>query len=187
MRIGAISDTHGSVSAIRRAVIAAGDVDAWLHTGDFVSDARELRRITGLPVYSVRGNCDGGAFSNSVEDIAALSAESFAESSKEYSSEASSFSQRVVTLGGVRIFMCHGHTYNVGMELFSLALRTEELCCDVGVYGHTHVPDLTSYGRILLLNPGSPSRPRRGSAPSFGIIEIENGKVRADIKPIKDV
>ena len=28
--------------------------------------------------------------------------------------------------------------------------------CDLVVYGHTHVPDLTSLGTIRLLNPGSP-------------------------------
>ncbi|MCX7781368.1 MAG: metallophosphoesterase family protein, partial [Negativicutes bacterium] len=50
MRIGVISDTHGNATAIRKAVIAAGPVDMWLHAGDFSQDANVLADLSGLPV-----------------------------------------------------------------------------------------------------------------------------------------
>lgn len=59
MRIGLISDTHGSLQAMRKAVVAVPPVDMWLHAGDFSQDSSFLSQVTGIPVTAVRGNCDG--------------------------------------------------------------------------------------------------------------------------------
>lgn len=56
MRIGVISDTHGNVSAIRKVIRAAGEVDGWIHLGDNFTDAGFLG--SDVPVYAVGGNCD---------------------------------------------------------------------------------------------------------------------------------
>lgn len=56
MRIGVISDTHGSAFGIERAVRALPDVEVWIHLGDVVPDVRTLEKRAGVPVYSVRGN-----------------------------------------------------------------------------------------------------------------------------------
>ena len=42
--------------------------------------------------------------------------------------------------------------------------------CDILVYGHTHVKKLEKKDNLIILNPGSPSRPR-DYAPSFAILE----------------
>ena len=39
MRIGVMSDSHGDTAAVKRAVEFAGNVDIWLHAGDYCSDA----------------------------------------------------------------------------------------------------------------------------------------------------
>ena len=168
MRIGVISDTHGSLSAVDRCVLRAGDVDCWLHLGDIVPDARYLAEKTGKPCYFVTGNCDGFFGHVAVED-------SFPEP------QALSASERVVTFGGVRVFLCHGHNYDVEMGPYTLSYRAEELGCAAALYGHTHVPRLEMCGGIMVLNPGSPSRPRGGRAPSFAVLRITGGKLNADM------
>ena len=57
----------------------------------------------------------------------------------------------------------------------------EEKQADVVVFGHIHVPVNREADGILLINPGSPSRPRNG-VPSFGILTLEAGK-----KPVFEV
>lgn len=85
MRLGVISDTHGDRWAIEECIQLAGHVDAWLHLGDNVRDTKTLE-ATDVPVYGVRGNTDFGT---------------------------SQVTERIVELGGKRLFLCHGHTYGV--------------------------------------------------------------------------
>ena len=148
MRLGVVADTHGSSSALSWAVRAAGEVDAWAHLGDIISDARALAAITGKAVYSVRGNCD--APSAGEQEI-------------------------IETLGGVRFFLCHGHKYSVQFDRYSLARRAEELGCRIALYGHTHISMVEADGGLLLINPGSPALPRGGREKSIAVIELENG------------
>jgi len=168
MRIAVISDTHGSFAAIDRCILRAGDVDAWFHLGDYASDARYLRDKVNVPVYSVYGNCDGGMGTACPEEI-------FPAPQRENANE------RVVTIGGVRVFLCHGHDYDVDLAPFTLSYRAEELDCAAALYGHTHVSSLMQYGGLMMLNPGSPSRPRMGRQPSFAIMQVLGGKVNASI------
>ena len=152
MRLGVLSDTHGSKAAIRRAVEYAGKVDAWLHAGDVLSDAEYLKEYTGLPVYAVPGNCDWG------------------EDAKE----------RVLEFEGCRILLIHGHQYGVKYGLYRLSLHAEELDCQVVIYGHSHQSLMDKAGELLILNPGSPSSPR-GCRPSCAVLTVENGKANAEI------
>ncbi len=158
-RIGVISDAHGDFFAVKVCVEMAGKVDSWVHLGDVVSDASYLASITGMPVYSVRGNCDAGA---AVE------------------------SELIITVDGVRIMLVHGHMHGIDYPGVSAAVHyAEEKQCSVLLYGHTHVPDVSMYGGVLAVNPGSPSRPRNGHKPSFAMLEIEDGKVKPKIVAIK--
>ena len=169
VRIGVVSDTHGSLEAIDRCIAKAGVVSGWFHLGDFVSDAKRFAERTGLPVYSVLGNCDGTGFMELEEDI-------FPEPQKRNASE------RVVTVEGARIFLCHGHRYDVEWGGMQLGYRAEETGCAAALYGHTHVAELSPYGRIIRLNPGSPKSPRGfGRKPSFAVLEINGGDVNASI------
>ncbi|MCR5808655.1 MAG: metallophosphoesterase [Clostridiales bacterium] len=168
IRIGVISDTHGSLAALDACIRAAGEVDCWFHLGDYASDAKRLER-TGKPVYRVLGNCDGGF-------VSSLTEATFPEKQKEICTEA------VVNIGGARILLCHGHTMGVDLGSWSIGYRAEELCCSAALYGHTHIAELSAFGKVLKLNPGSPSRPRAGRKPSFAVMEIENGDVNAGIK-----
>ena len=165
-RIGVISDTHGSRLAIDACISAAGNVDGWFHLGDYASDAKYLRERSGKPVYTVFGNCDGASFT-SIEEHA------FQLPQKRITAEA------VVTVENARIFLCHGHTYDVDLAPYTLSYRAEELNCAAALYGHTHRGELSAFGPLLLLNPGSPSRPRGGSMPTFAILEVDGSGVNA--------
>lgn len=151
--IGIISDTHGSSGAIERCVNAAGAVDMWLHLGDYASDAEVLRRLSGRSVRTVRGNCDGGG----------------------------SDMELTLDIAGARLLMTHGHRYNVETGLERALYRAEELRCSALLYGHTHVSHIEAFGRILIVNPGSPACPRMGRRPSFALMSITKGDVNARI------
>ena len=50
--------------------------------------------------------------------------------------------------------------------------------CDIAVFGHTHTPVLErdEWTGVLVMNPGSPTYPRR-SRPSMGRVLVEDGHV----------
>lgn len=152
MMIGIMSDSHGDTIAIENAVAEMGQVDCWLHAGDYCRDADFLEKISGCPVYSVAGNCDGLAAKQKVDEF--------------------------IELEGKKIWLTHGHHYHVkyGMdELVEAAVNVFEV--DIVVYGHTHITDVSQYGNLLVLNPGSVSRPRFITAPTCLRLTIENGKL----------
>lgn len=169
VRIGVISDTHGSAELTDLCIKKAGEVDGWFHLGDFVSDARRIAEKTGLPVYSVLGNCDSMGYSELREDI-------FPEPQKLNASE------RVVKVERARIFLCHGHRYGVEWDDMRVAYRAEELNCGAALYGHTHRPELSAYGGILKLNPGSPRFPRGVKRQAtFAVLEVNGADINASI------
>lgn len=121
-----------------------------IHAGDHWSDARELENIyKDIPIKYVRGNCD------------------FALAPVE----------ELVEVGNKKIFVTHGHMYDVKLEAGRynrIKNRGIELGVDAIVFGHTHIPYCENSGDILMLNPGSVKYTR-----NYGIIEIENDKIKA--------
>lgn len=155
LRIGVTADTHGDFSKIKLVLNALPDVDFWIHLGDFGSDSRLITELTGKHVEVVRGNCDATNSDNPTE--------------------------KVIEYGGVKIFLTHGHLYNVNSNILSLALRAKELNCSVALYGHTHIPQIDMHNEVLILNPGSPTKPLSKAGKTVGLLTIENSKAKADI------
>ena len=156
MRILVVSDSHGSISALKQALYQASEenkIDMIFHLGDNFKDAVELQKIADIPVECVAGNCDFVNYPT----------------------------KRLVTAGGKRFFLAHGHEYGVGYSLDRLAYAAMEEEADAALFGHTHKP-LLDYGPgFLILNPGSVSRPR-ASKPSYGVIDIDsNGVLHANL------
>ncbi|MBQ1818269.1 MAG: metallophosphoesterase [Clostridia bacterium] len=166
IRVGVVSDSHGDLRSLEACMRKAGEVDCWFHLGDFASDAKALA-ASGRPVYSVYGNCDGFFGGEAIEDA-------YPASQKAGSGE------RVVTIGGARILLMHGHRYGVDLGTLRASYRAEELNCAAVLYGHTHRAELSAFGPVLVLNPGSTSRPRGGRA-SFAVLEVEKGSVNAEL------
>jgi len=64
MRLGIISDTHGTIST--QALDALKDADHIFHAGD-VGDPGVLKALQAVaPINAVRGNMDGGAWSKTL-------------------------------------------------------------------------------------------------------------------------
>ena len=159
-RILLISDTHGFHENLEELGRREAPFDRVLHMGDTEGWDPVIKEIVGVPVEIVSGNCDWAS------DLP---------------------SEKTVTIGGIRIFMTHGHEYYVttGMDV----LRDQALACgcQIALFGHTHRPFLEQYGGVLVANPGSISRPRQpGYEPSYGVLTIdEMGIPKIDLKFFK--
>lgn len=155
MRIGIISDSHGDQKALATVAAKAGQVDLWLHAGDCAPDAVYLQMLTQTEVVHVLGNCDWPNEKLSPAEIIETSAH--------------------------KIFLTHGHLYGVNFGLEALAEEAAQCNCDIAVYGHTHIAGQWNHGGVLLLNPGSISRPRGGGPASFMILTEKKGEISVDL------
>lgn len=132
MRILVLSDSHASLSFMRRCVEAVKP-DAIVHLGDYFDDGLTLgETYPQIPLYQVPGNCDRYRCPPGQPEI------------------------RVEELGGVRLYLTHGHKHNVKIYLGAL-LRDARACgADAVLYGHTHRADChREEDGLWVLNPGS--------------------------------
>ena len=70
----------------------------------------------------------------------------------------------ILSQEGRRIIAIHGHEYP--------SITPER--GDIVLYGHTHVSKLEEREGVYYFNPGSPSRPRSSSGPTFGLLGNES-------------
>lgn len=148
MRILVFSDTHGTIRPCTWAIETIQDVDLILHAGDCVRDAEDLACLyPDIPFWYVRGNND---FSCNAPD------------------------EKVIDVCGKRIFLTHGHIYQVkyDSDYECLIQKGREKNADIIVFGHTHIPFEERKNHLSILNPGSV---RFGN--TYGVIEIENKKI----------
>jgi len=141
MKIGIVGDTHGSQTALEKIAEVFRGVELLVHTGDHWQDGVLLEQKTGIPVFTVKGNCD---FGEREEELC-------------------------FTVKGKKFFLTHGHRYGVKYGLQTLTYRAEELGVDYCIFGHTHQQLIESYQQIVYLNPGSIVWPR-GENHCAGII-----------------
>lgn len=146
MKILVTSDTHGMYDSVSDYILTHEDIDLLIHAGDGLEDVKNIFYETGLNYYAVKGNND--FFIN-----------------EEY--------EKVIEINGKRLFLTHGHKYDVGYTYENLVEKAYELNCDIVVFGHIHTYVNEIKNDILLLNPGSPSLPRDGVG-SFIILDIND-------------
>lgn len=130
-----LADTHAPRRRLPDWVVRlAARADIILHAGD-VCDAATLQTLGALaPLYAVQGNNDF--------DVP--------------------LPQRLLlTLEGVRVGVVHGHE-GPGETTPQRALRSFPEDPDVVVFGHSHERLLEDLQGRMLLNPGSPTKPRGG-------------------------
>ena len=150
MKLLVVSDVHGDLDALERAVDAEADADAVIFLGDGLREAENLQDMRPeLKIYSVRGNCDYASFAPP-DGLAAF--------------------------GGVLFYYTHGNLYNVKNELDTLADAARARGADAALYGHTHCAGCEERSGVVLFNPGALSRVQgRGS---YGVVMVENGAPR---------
>lgn len=157
MRIAVISDSHGRGSIVDRIIRRESKADAIIFLGDVTSDIEDLTyEYTDKKFYIVSGNCD--RFSSDYP----------------YSI--------VANVGGVNIFITHGHTLGVKGGTGALAAAARQSDCRIALYGHTHIPNIKYEDGLYIVNPGSCARSRDGGN-SYAVIDIrDNGILPAIIR-----
>ena len=154
------SDSHGSASNMSLALDRQIKTpDAILFLGDGARDIDNLF-VVDTPVWAVRGNCDWA------------------------SSDYADKTERLLYFEGHTILLCHGHEWGVKGGLGALIAHAAEVGADIMLFGHTHVPTLTTIaaGEIVgknvlsrpmyLFNPGS-----IGYEGSFGVLTLKGESV----------
>ena len=129
-----------------------GVLDAACFLGDVARDAEHLReRLEAMPnqppLYAVRGNNDYYSTCTLPWDL-------------------------LIELGGVRIYMTHGHRL---VSLMNLAYKAQECGAQVALFGHTHQALCETVQGVLLLNPGSAGNFCRGGRARASVLEINRG------------
>src|SRR5699024_8457377 len=75
-----------------------------------------------------------------------------------------------------RIFITHGHLYNVKSSLMQLQYRALEVEADIALFGHSHIAHCEQIDNQLFINPGSIRQPRNWPVPSYCIISWEDDR-----------
>ena len=152
MRVGVFSDSHGDHEALDELLERMGALDAVCFLGDVARDAEHLReRLAAMPnqpvLYAVRGNNDYYSTCTLPWDL-------------------------LIELGGVRIYLTHGHRL---VSLMNLAYKAQECGAQVALFGHTHQALCETVQGVLLLNPGSAGNFCRGGRARASVLEINRG------------
>ncbi|MEN1967187.1 metallophosphoesterase family protein [Lentibacillus sp. N15] len=158
MKIVVTSDTHMPSKGNQlpnRLVRELVTTDLIIHAGDWSSLEVYDMLVAYAPVKGVYGNVDG-------ENIR----ERFPV-------------KELVTIGGYRIGVVHGHGEKKTTEKRALeAFSDDEV--DVLIFGHSHIPMLRYFKKVLLLNPGSPTDKRVLPHYSFAVLEVDE-EIRAEL------
>lgn len=170
MKIGVISDTHGSVYYFDKAMEVLNDCEVIIHAGDILNHGprniipkgyepkelfEKLNQTKNLII--AKGNCDS--------DVDQMVIDHPIQNSYVFSQ----FENK-------RIITTHG--YIDSKE--EMIKRAKSLRGDILIFGHTHVKELYFDDNLIVLNPGSTTIPKDKSH-SVSIIEIENDSIKIDL------
>ena len=145
-----VSDVHGRrerlerLISYRQGLLKCGETLNVIFLGDGLADLFACRQYGEIITHAVRGNCDArvpfGPFGEDIPETA------------------------VITLGGRRIFVAHGHTLHVKSTRAYLYRTASEADADIVLFGHTHTPceeyitsESVSFLKkpLAVFNPGS--------------------------------
>lgn len=150
MKILVMSDSHSSLSFMRRCVQSVKP-DALIHLGDYYEDGQIIAQENPhLRMHQVPGNCDMYRYMGNQPQILCYD------------------------IGGVRMYLTHGHRHNVKMTLTRLLADARTNGAKAVLYGHTHQADChQEEDGLWVLNPGSCGY----YGGSVGILQTEGGKI----------
>ncbi len=159
MRIGVVADTH-SLEVPRQLLDDLKKTDLIIHVGD-IGTAEDLEVFKGLaPVEAVWGNMDGGDLRRVLPR------------------------RKIIHCEGVSIGLTHGHGAPQGL-LDAVKDEFKKDKVDAVLFGHSHHPHNEVVEGILFFNPGSPNDSVYAPYRSYGILEIQSGKISGKIVKIK--
>jgi len=152
VKILVLSDSHSGRSFMRYCIDAVKPAHI-IHLGDHYEDGTVIaEEYPHVRIHQVPGNCDFYGQVRSMPPILCYE------------------------IGGVRVYMTHGHLHGVKGGIEKLLSQAAEKSAQIVTFGHTHEAQcFQTEEDVWVLNPGS-CRSWSGSA---GVIEIEDNKVSA--------
>ncbi len=90
---------------------------------------------------------------------------------------------QTVTVAGQRIFLTHGHRYQIKRDLTALALAAREAKANFAFFGHSHELGVVQTSGIVFLNPGSISQPRGEYAHlggTFALVTVTDSQTKIE-------
>jgi uncharacterized protein len=148
-----VSDTHrkaGGDPLPAPVLEALAGADVVLHAGDVTNRALLDDLGAHAPVHAVLGNNYDATLAHLPERLE-------------------------LDLAGVRVAMIHDSGARKGRER---RLRRWFPDADLVVFGHSHDPvDAEGIEGQRLFNPGSPTQRRRQPQPSYGIVDLADGRI----------
>jgi len=164
MLVGVVSDTHGN----RQGMLLLAErlqslgVETVLHLGDDYADLAFLSQA-GLQVLGVPGVYCPAYGDPNVPN------------------------RRIVELAGLKFLLTHTdtrHRHDAPGDL-----DPEFACYEVNavLFGHSHTPGLEERQGVIWINPGHlRDRPDRGHPPTFALLDLSPGALRARIHRLAD-
>ena len=152
MKILVFSDSHASLRFMRLCMEKVKP-QVMIHLGDYYDDGQTIaEEFPGVTVYQVPGNCDKYRAPMGAPEIL------------------------VQTVGGVKLYLTHGHRHHVKMTRFSLLRDARAAGAAAALYGHTHEADCRRESDGLwVLNPGSCGY----GGGKAGIMEVKDGAIES--------
>lgn len=152
MKILVMSDSHGLLSFMRLCISKVRP-DHVVHLGDHYDDGAAMAEENPhIRFHQVPGNCDRYRCDPTLPVILCYD------------------------IGGVRLYMTHGHMHCVKTGIHRLLADAGNMDAQCVLYGHTHEAQCFLHNeKMWVLNPGSCG----GYGGSVGLIEVENNKITA--------
>lgn len=142
MRILVLSDSHRNSTSVSKAVLQQPTAEVVIHLGDGADDLDFAKaEHVNKTFVSIGGNCDF-------------------DSHLPY--------KQMRTYADVKIFMTHGHSFNVKSSLCLLEDEARHENAEIALYGHTHKAKIEYKDGLYLMNPGALS----GCPGTYGIIDL---------------
>ena len=186
MRIGVVSDIHGQVAALQRALELMAPVDELLCLGDSISEYRfsneTVALLRGHAALAIRGNHEDVFFGPL--GAPARSPKWIDPALRDWLGALPS--ERWLTRGGRRLHVVHSTPWAPGGEYVTehdpRFARFADFGADIVLYGHTHLPVVSRVRDTLVVNPGSVGESRlHDGGPGLSCAVLEPERLEATI------
>lgn len=150
MKILVLSDSHSGLSFMRRCIQTLKP-DVMIHLGDYFDDGEAMAQENPyIRIHQVPGNCDRYRMIRYEPEV------------------------RCYPIGGVKIYMTHGHLHNVKANRCQLLMEARKMDAQAVLYGHTHIADChREEDGLWVMNPGACG----STSGSVGFMEIKDGVI----------
>lgn len=152
MKILVLSDSHGDKFILERIIKKERDVNMIIHLGDGNDEFEDVMLNSKITNYSVAGNCDF-------------------ETTAPYT--------KIINAAGVRIFITHGHIFDVKETYSKIIKAAKSENADICLFGHTHMQYKSVIDDMIVLNPGAVNYFN-----DYAVIKIINSNIDISLKSL---